>query len=114
MKETIYILSKTHERSSTFSGTLIRYKNLNTGISGSFKDDLMSFYEDKYNMIFEIEDNRINMTIDEQIYEANKRMEWFIDGYFIHGIPSSMWSKIPTRRIVMLYNVEMEYFRPKK
>jgi hypothetical protein len=53
------------------------------------------------------------MTIEEQLYEAKKRMGWFIDGYFIHCIPSSMWSIISTERIVELYNVEMEYFRPK-
>jgi len=53
------------------------------------------------------------MTIYEEFYEASKRMEWFINGYFIHCIPSSMWSTLTTERIVELYNVEMEYFRPK-
>lgn len=53
------------------------------------------------------------MSIDEQLYEANQRMKWFIDGYFIHCIPSYMWSKLTTERIVELYNVEMDYFRPK-
>ena len=54
------------------------------------------------------------MTIDEQIYEATQRIKWFIDGYFIHCIPASMWSSVTTERIVELYNVEMEYFRPKQ
>ena len=54
------------------------------------------------------------MTIEEQLYEVKKRMEWFIDGYFIHCIPSSMWSRLTTESIVVLYNIEMEYFRPKQ
>jgi hypothetical protein len=53
-KETILVFSKTHERSATFGGTLFHYKNLTTGIRGSFKDDLFSFYEQKFNMILEI------------------------------------------------------------
>ena len=53
------------------------------------------------------------MSVDEQLYEAKQRMRWFINGYFIHCIPSSMWSILTTERIVELYNVEMEYFRPK-
>ena len=53
------------------------------------------------------------MSIDEQLYEANQRMKWFIDGYLIHCIPSYMWSKLTTERIVELYNVEMDYSRPK-
>jgi len=54
------------------------------------------------------------MSIDEQLYEANQRMKWFINGYFIHCIPSHMWFNLKTERIVELYNVDMEYFRPKK
>ena len=54
------------------------------------------------------------MIIDEKIYELNQRIKWFIDGYFIHCIPFNMWSKLTTESIVELYNVEMEYFRPKQ
>lgn len=53
------------------------------------------------------------MSIEEMIYEANQRMKWFIDGYFIHCIPAYMWANIPTERIVELYNVEEEYFKLK-
>ena len=51
-KETILVFSKTYERSATFGGTLFHYKNLNTDIRGSFKDDLLSFYEEKFNVVF--------------------------------------------------------------
>ena len=113
MKETIYISSKTNERSATFGGTLFHFKNLNTGIRGSFSEFLFKFYEEKFNMIFEMDDARNHMTIDEQIYEATQRMKWFIDGYFVHCIPAHMWPNLSTERIVVLYNVDMEYFRPK-
>lgn len=51
-QETILVFSKTYERSATFRGTLFHYKNLNTDIRGSFKDDLLSFYEEKFNVVF--------------------------------------------------------------
>ena len=51
-------------------------------------------------------------TIDKKIHEATKRLEWFINGRFIHCLPPSMWANITTERIVELYNVELEYFRP--
>jgi hypothetical protein len=53
------------------------------------------------------------MSIDEQVYEAKQRMRWFIDGYFIHCITSSMWNNLSTERIVELYNVEMDFFKLK-
>ena len=53
------------------------------------------------------------MSIEEMLYEANQRMKWFIDGYNIHCIPACLWANLTTERIVELYNVEMEYFRPK-
>jgi hypothetical protein len=53
------------------------------------------------------------MSFDEQLYEAKQRMRWFINGYFIHCIPANMWNRLTTERIVELYNVEMDYFRPK-
>jgi tRNA(Glu) U13 pseudouridine synthase TruD len=50
--------------------------------------------------------------IDRKVYEAQKRIEWFINGYFIHCIPSIMWNSLTTERIVELYNVDMNFFRP--
>ncbi len=44
-------------------------------------------------------------------YEAKKRLEWFIDGYFIHCLGSS-FANLTTERICELYNVELDYFRP--
>lgn len=44
-------------------------------------------------------------------YEAIKRLEWFIEGYFIHYL-GDLFRKIPTERICELYNVELQYFRP--
>lgn len=45
-------------------------------------------------------------------YEAKKRLEWFISGYYIHNL-GSLFSKIPTERICEIYNVDIEFFRPK-
>ncbi len=112
-KERIYILSKTYERSGTFAGTFINYKNLDTGICGSFVESILPLYEEKFEMIFDMENRWSNLSVDEQVYEAIQRMKWFIDGYFIHCIPSEMWSSIPTERIVKLYNVEMDFFKLK-
>lgn len=43
-------------------------------------------------------------------FEAKRRLEWFIYGYFIHCL-GSLFSKISTERICELYNVELSYFR---
>lgn len=50
--------------------------------------------------------------IEQIIHEHTKRIEWWLSGT-IHCIPSNLFVKMPTERIVELYNVEMEYFRPK-
>ncbi len=53
------------------------------------------------------------MTIEQRIYEANKIMEWFIDGYFTNCILKCIAGKgIDAEWIVRHFNVEMDYFRP--
>lgn len=42
-------------------------------------------------------------------YESVQRLKWFLDGYFIHGL-GSLFSKISTKKICELYNVEKSYF----
>jgi hypothetical protein len=55
------------------------------------------------------------MDIDSMFYEAQKKIEWLVDGYFINCLLPGTKGKfyIPTEWIVKHYNVEMEYFRPK-
>ena len=47
-KETLHVTWKTTERSSSFAGTLFHYKNMNSGIVGSFSESLLSFYQTKF------------------------------------------------------------------
>jgi hypothetical protein len=49
--------------------------------------------------------------IEKLEYEAMKRLEWFLDGYFIHNLGKS-FSKIPTEDICKIYNIKITYFRP--
>ncbi len=49
--------------------------------------------------------------IDKLEYEALKRLEFLIDGYFIHCL-GEFYSKLSTERICELYNVKMKYFKP--
>ena len=45
-------------------------------------------------------------------YEALKRLEWFINGFFIHGLSGEMMSKLSTEQICEIYNVDISYFKP--
>ena len=51
------------------------------------------------------------MSIDKMIYESKQRMDWYVNGIGLHGLSPEIFSKLPTERIVELYNVEMSYFR---
>jgi hypothetical protein len=46
-------------------------------------------------------------------YEAQQRLKWFIDGYFIHCL-GSLFSKISTERICEIYNIDLDFFRKEK
>lgn len=48
--------------------------------------------------------------IERLEYEAMQRLNWFLDGYFIHGL-GELFSKISTEKICELYNVQLNYFR---
>jgi hypothetical protein len=48
---------------------------------------------------------------DKLEYEAGKRLEWFLECYFVHNLGST-FSKIKTEDICKNYNVEIKYFRP--
>jgi hypothetical protein len=52
-KETIVITGENLERSSSYNGKLFVYKNLNSGIVGSFAEHLMSFYQNKFIIIYD-------------------------------------------------------------
>jgi len=47
-KELIVLTGEVYERNGTFNGKLIHYVNLNTGIVGSFSEDLLYLYQDKF------------------------------------------------------------------
>lgn len=49
--------------------------------------------------------------LDLMEYEAQQRLKWFIDGYFIHNL-GSLFSKTPTEQICKDYNIKISYFRP--
>lgn len=49
--------------------------------------------------------------IDKIIYEGQQRIKWFIEGIGIHSISPKLFSKISTKRICELYNVELYYFK---
>lgn len=51
------------------------------------------------------------MIINEEIYEAQQRLTWFIYGIGIHGLPPELFSKISTERLCELYNVELNFFK---
>jgi len=44
-------------------------------------------------------------------YEAIKRMEWFLNGYFVHCM-GKLFSKTSTEDICRTYNIKLNYFRP--
>lgn len=54
----------------------------------------------------------MNEEFEERFYEAQQRINWWIDGIGVHGVSSQLFINIPTERIVELYNVDMVYFRP--
>ncbi len=45
-------------------------------------------------------------------FEAKKRLEWFLNGYFIHNL-GKLFKTISTERICELYNVDLSYFKEK-
>jgi hypothetical protein len=55
--------------------------------------------------------NHCTPTLDKIEYEASKRLEFLINGYFIHSL-GSRFSKITTERLCELYNIKLNYFRP--
>lgn len=55
-----------------------------------------------------------NFDLESQIYEARQRCNWFIDGYFKHGLTPELFSKMSTESICEIYNVEIDYFRISK
>ena len=56
----------------------------------------------------------MNEEFERRFYEAQQRINWWINGIGVHCIPCKLFMSIPTERIVELYNVNMNYFRPIK
>jgi hypothetical protein len=51
--------------------------------------------------------------MEDMIYETQKRIEWYIQGIGIHGLTPQLMKGLSTERICEIYNIELEYFRPK-
>lgn len=51
------------------------------------------------------------MDIDDIIYSRIKVLEWYIDGYFRHGLQGTSTLKMTPEWIVRNYNVEMDFFQ---
>ena len=49
--------------------------------------------------------------LDKIEYEAEQRLKWFIDNYFIHCL-DELFSRTSTEDICRIYNVKIQYFRP--
>lgn len=53
--------------------------------------------------------------IDLEILKSKRKLKWLIDGWFIHCIPTYLWSDLAVERIIELYNVDINYFiKPKQ
>ena len=53
--------------------------------------------------------------LENDIYKARQKLKWLTGGWFIHCIPTYMWSDLTAERICELYNVDMDYFtKPKE
>ena len=51
--------------------------------------------------------------MEDMIYETQKRIEWYIQGIGIHGLTPQLMKGLSTERICEIYNIELEYFKPK-
>ena len=49
--------------------------------------------------------------MEDIVYETQQRIKWYINGIGIHGLTPDLFSKIPTERIVELYNIEISFFK---
>ena len=54
------------------------------------------------------------MTTEQRVYEAQKKIEWLIDGYFRNYVLISIGPSkhITSEWITKHYNTNMSYFRP--
>lgn len=52
----------------------------------------------------------MDATIEQMIFETERRIQWYIDGIGIHCLSPELFLGLTTKRITELYNVEMNYF----
>ena len=50
--------------------------------------------------------------IDKMEYEALQRLNFLIDGYFIHNLGGGLFTKLSTEEVCKTYNVDIKFFRP--
>ena len=49
--------------------------------------------------------------MEEQLYELQQRLNWFIDGIGIHGLSWDLFNGMTISRIVEIYSVDYQYFK---
>jgi hypothetical protein len=85
---------------------------------GGYQEYEKSYYCNPTKEIHKSMKQKLNCThcgptmLEKMEYEAIKRLEWFISGYFIHNLNGILFSKLPTERLCELYNVKLTHFRP--
>jgi len=52
-----------------------------------------------------------NFDLEESLYEAKMRCEWFINGYGLHGLTAEEFKYLSTNRLCELYNIDISYFK---
>lgn len=68
-------------------------------------------YSIHHNLKNALKCNYCTPILDKIEYEALKRLEFLITGYFTHCL-GSLFSKTSTEKLCELYNIKLNYFRP--
>lgn len=54
-----------------------------------------------------------NFNLDDALFEAQQRCNWFIDGMNKTGLTVEIFKNISTERLCELYNIDINYFKIK-
>jgi len=49
--------------------------------------------------------------IDDLFFESKQRLNWYIQGIGIHGLTPDLFSKLTTKRLCEIYNIDKKYFK---
>lgn len=50
-------------------------------------------------------------TIEDKFFEAEQRLNWFINGKNIHCLSVNLFTNLTTQRLCEIYNVEPSYLK---